>query len=171
MTECPPDLPPPRRCLQLQGHTQACRPEDPSPPLPPAASLPRPHCPPPTLDHVDVVGAIPDCQGHHVLVFLDQPHDQGLLFGCHAAADDRLTSGGQLHEGPLPLLLSNPECLGVFVLGYQPRAPQLDPQCPPHEGQAPGLQEVHPLLSQLLPGLQRVLVHVLDQGSGFLAQG
>lgn len=51
-----------------------------------------------TLDHADIVGAVPDGQGHSFLVLLHQLHHLGLLQRRHTAADDGLAGTRRLQE-------------------------------------------------------------------------
>lgn len=58
-----------------------------------------------TLDHVDVIGSIPDGQSHGSLVLLHQADHVGFLFGRHSTADHRRALARHVHEILLPFLL------------------------------------------------------------------
>lgn len=60
-----------------------------------------------TLDHVDVVGPIPDGQGHGGGVSPDQLHHRCLLPGGHPATQHRLAPVGKGHEPGPQLWLIN----------------------------------------------------------------
>ena len=69
-----------------------------------------------TLDHADIVGAVPDGEGDGPLVPLDQLHHLRLLQGRHPAADDRLTQTGHVQQHLLQLHLQL-QCMGLWGVG------------------------------------------------------